>query len=53
MKVLPGEHVEDDHLAPLLHVHQETDQLAVVLVDQLDPVRANLAGGVKHGWPGA
>ena len=30
-----GEHVDDDHLTPLLHVNQQVAELAVVLVDEV------------------
>lgn len=37
-----GQHVDDNHLPPLLHVNQEVAQLPVVLVDEVDALRANL-----------
>lgn len=37
-----GQHVDDDHLAPLLHVNQQVTQLPVVLVDQVNALRTNL-----------
>ena len=30
------QHVDDDHLTPFLHVHQQVTQLAVVFVNQID-----------------
>lgn len=40
-----GQHVDDDHLSPLLHVNQQVAQLPVVLVDQVDTLRTNLLKG--------
>ena len=40
-----SEHVDDDHLAPLLHIDQQVAQLAVVLVDQVDALWTNLLKG--------
>lgn len=37
-----GQHVDDDHLPPLLHIDQQVTQLPVVLVDQVDALRTNL-----------
>ncbi|MPC17410.1 hypothetical protein E2C01_010266 [Portunus trituberculatus] len=37
-----GEHVDNDDLPPLLHVHQQVAQLAVVLVDEINPLGAHL-----------
>lgn len=37
-----GQHVDDDHLPPLLHVNQQVAQLPVVLVDQVNPLRTDL-----------
>lgn len=37
-----GQHVDDDHLAPLLHIDEQVAQLPVILVDQVDAFRANL-----------
>lgn len=37
-----GQHVDDDHLPPLLHVNQQVTQLPVVLVDQVNALRTNL-----------
>lgn len=37
-----GQHVDDDDLPPLLHIDQEVTQLPVVLVDQVDALRAHL-----------
>lgn len=42
------QHVDDDHLAPLLHVHQQVAQLPVVLVDQVDAVWAHVLKGHDH-----
>ena len=42
------QHADDDHLAPLLHVHQQVAQLAVVLVDQVDAVGTHLLEGHHH-----
>lgn len=39
------QHVDDDHLAPLLHVHQQVTQLPVVLVDQINAIRAHVLEG--------
>lgn len=36
-----GQHVDDDHLAPLLHIDQEIAQLPVILVNQVDALRTN------------
>lgn len=50
-ELCPGvarQHVDDDHLAPLLHVDQEVAQFPVVLVDQVDPLRAHLLKGHDH-----
>lgn len=35
------EHVDDDHLTPLLHIDQQVTQLTVVLVDEIDSVRTH------------
>lgn len=40
-----GQHVDDDHLSPLLHVNQQVAQLPVVLVDQVNALRTNLLKG--------
>lgn len=40
-----GQHVDDDHLPPLLHVNQQVTQLPVVLVDQVNALRTNLLKG--------
>lgn len=37
-----GEHVDNDYLAPLLHLHQQYAQLAIVAVDQVNALRAHL-----------
>ena len=37
-----GEHVNDCNLTPLVDVHQQTAQLAVVLVNQIDSLRTDL-----------
>ena len=34
--------VDDDNLTPLLHIHQQVAQLAVVLVNQVNALWANL-----------
>ena len=39
---ISGQHVYDDHLAPLVHVHEQVAQFAVVLVDQVYPLRTHL-----------
>ena len=41
-----GQHVDDGHLTPLIHIHQQVAQLAVVLVDQVDPLRTHLLKGL-------
>lgn len=43
-----GQHVYDDHLTPLLDVHQQVTQLAIVLMDQVDPVRTDLLKRHHH-----
>jgi len=37
-----GQHVDDDHLPPLLHINEQVAELAVVLVDEVDALRADL-----------
>lgn len=37
-----GQHVDDDHLTPLLHVNEQVAQLPVVLVNQVNALRTNL-----------
>lgn len=36
------EHVDDDHLAPLVHVDEQVAQLPIVFVDQVDALGAHL-----------
>ena len=45
---IAGEHADDDHLAPLLHVDEQVTELPVVLVDQVDALRAHLLEGHHH-----
>lgn len=33
-----GQHGDDDHLTPLLHIHQQVTQLPVVLVNQVNAI---------------
>lgn len=40
-----GEHVDDDDLTPFLHINQQVTQLPVVLVDQVDALRAHFLKG--------
>lgn len=39
---ISGQHVDDDHLAPLFDVYQEIAQLTIVLVDEVDALWADL-----------
>lgn len=39
---IAGQHVDDDDLAPLLHVDKQVAQLPIVLVDQVDALRTHL-----------
>ena len=39
-----GQHVDDDHLPPLLDIHQHVAELAEVLVDQVNTFGADLGG---------
>lgn len=41
-------HVDDDHLAPLLHINQQVTQLTVVLMDQIDAVRTHFLKRHHH-----
>ena len=47
-----GEHVDDDHLTPFLHVNQQTTQFPIVFMDQVEVVGANflerLDGASRH-----
>lgn len=43
-----GQHGDDDHLSPLLHVHQQVTQLSVVLVDQVNAIRAHFLESHHH-----
>lgn len=43
-----SQHGDDDHLAPLLHVHQQVAQLPVVLVDQVDAIWTHFLEGHHH-----
>ena len=43
------EHVDDDHLAPLVDVDQKSAELAIVFVDQIDSIRTNLLERSHHG----
>lgn len=43
-----GEHADDDHLAPLLHVDEQVAEFPVVLVNQVDALRAHLLKGHHH-----
>ncbi len=42
------EHVDDDHLTPLLHINQQVTQLTVVLMDQIDAVRTHFLKRHHH-----
>lgn len=42
------QHGEDDHLPPLLHVHQQVAQLPVVLVDEVDAIGAHFLERHHH-----
>lgn len=42
------QHGDDDHLSPLLHVHQQVTQLSEVLVDQVDTIGANFLKRHHH-----
>ena len=43
---VPGQHVDDDDLPPLLNVDQEVAQLAEVFMDEVNPVWTDLLKGV-------
>lgn len=43
-----GQHGDDDHLAPLLHVHQQVAQLSVVLMDQVYTIWTHFLKGHHH-----
>lgn len=43
-----GEHADDDHLTPLLHVDEQVAELPVVLVDQVNALRAHLLKSHHH-----
>ena len=45
-----GHHPHDDHLSPLLHIHQQVAQLAVILVDEVDSLGTDLLKGL-NGTP--
>lgn len=45
---ISGEHVDNDHLTPLLHLHQQHTQLAVVAMDQVYALRAYLQVTIMH-----
>lgn len=36
------QHVDDDDLPPLIYIHQQVAQLAIVAVDQVYPLRTHL-----------
>lgn len=43
-----GQHVDDDHLPPLLHINEQVAELAVVLVDEVNALRADLLERHHH-----
>ena len=43
---ISAEHVDDNHLTPLLHVDKKVAQFAVVFVDQVYPLRAHFLEGL-------
>ena len=45
---IAGEHADDDHLAPLLHINEQVTELPVVLVDQVNALGAHLLEGHHH-----
>lgn len=50
-KLCPGvacQHVYDDDLTPLLHIHQHVTQLPIVLMDQVDPIWTHLLKRHHH-----
>ena len=42
------EHVDDDHLAPLVDIDQKSAELAIVFVDQINSIRTNLLERSHH-----
>lgn len=47
---ISGQHVDDDDLTPLLNIHQQITQLAVVLMDEVIPLWTDLLKGL-NGTP--
>lgn len=37
-----GEHIDNDHLTPLLHINQQVAKFSIILVDQIDSLWAHL-----------
>lgn len=43
-----GEHVDDNYLAPFLHINQQVAEFTVILMDQIDPLWTNLLKRHHH-----